>query len=176
MKRAFDRITAYANVPRKEKKFINFAKNSLNIHDIDFLQRLWKHFGRTATSGDAKPASTLKKQGPAHAAVEDSEPEPVPAKLVLPTLVKAKGDLPSIVSEIKRATEVQATRTVKKKKSKKEKKQKSERGKKDGKKRARDEQEEDAVTPDARAVRKKKSKKEKKEGKKAKKAKKEKAR
>eukprot|EP00041_Stephanoeca_diplocostata_P010130 m.160701 g.160701 ORF g.160701 m.160701 type:complete len:176 (-) comp18036_c0_seq2:6-533(-) len=37
MKSALDKISKYQNVPRKQKKFINFAKNSLKIYDEAFL-------------------------------------------------------------------------------------------------------------------------------------------
>jgi cell growth-regulating nucleolar protein len=44
MKAAYEKIKAYPNVPRKERQFINFAKNSTNIYDEAFLKTLWSHF------------------------------------------------------------------------------------------------------------------------------------
>ncbi|XP_065836564.1 cell growth-regulating nucleolar protein-like isoform X2 [Oscarella lobularis] len=39
-----DRLSTFANIPRKEAKFQNFAKNSLKIYDRETLQELWRVF------------------------------------------------------------------------------------------------------------------------------------
>jgi len=41
---AFQRMQSYSNIPRKEKKFINFAKNSIGIYNEVFLKTLWGYF------------------------------------------------------------------------------------------------------------------------------------
>jgi len=46
------RLSAYSNIPRKRKKFDNFCRNSVNVHDTKTLDKLWDLFNSTNTSNE----------------------------------------------------------------------------------------------------------------------------
>eukprot|EP00041_Stephanoeca_diplocostata_P010131 m.160705 g.160705 ORF g.160705 m.160705 type:complete len:280 (-) comp18036_c0_seq3:176-1015(-) len=81
MKSALDKISKYQNVPRKQKKFINFAKNSLKIYDEAFLGKLFGHFSGDAVADKPKMSAEIADK-------------------------VATAALPSIVSELKGAGSV----------------------------------------------------------------------
>lgn len=52
-----DRISDYANIPRKKAKFQNFCKNSINVQDSATLDKLWEVFSsasKQSSDGDVK--------------------------------------------------------------------------------------------------------------------------
>lgn len=55
LKPYFDRLMAYDNIPRKKAKFVNFAKNSLNLkHDPqNIAEQLWDVIGMPVTAQQA---------------------------------------------------------------------------------------------------------------------------
>eukprot|EP00911_Craspedida_sp_UC1_P002522 UC1_evm1s1873 len=48
-------LAGYTNIPRKEKKFINFAKNSLNVHDTSVLAEIWAVFEKAKNAPEVEP-------------------------------------------------------------------------------------------------------------------------
>ncbi|XP_047127301.1 cell growth-regulating nucleolar protein isoform X1 [Hydra vulgaris] len=57
LKSLLQRVSEYSNVPRKEKKFQNFCKNSLRIYDELTLSQLWDAF----SGATVKESKTLQE-------------------------------------------------------------------------------------------------------------------
>jgi hypothetical protein len=123
LKTAYDRLMGYSNIPRKEKKFINFARNSLNIRDDAFLKRLWEHFG------GAKPGPAVTPSPAAGAAAASGESLAVREERAPPagTKITATQSTPKLIDQIDRkrkavdgaADDSSSTPSKKKKKKKK---------------------------------------------------------
>lgn len=62
-------LTGYGNVPRNEKKFINFVKNSLNVRSDKVTSELWAYLSAAQTAAQAAQDAEL---GDSAAAVSGS--------------------------------------------------------------------------------------------------------
>lgn len=122
----FLQIKSYPNVPRKEKKFINFAKNSLRIYDEKFLAEVFKAF-----TGPSQPAAITADGGGACPILSVPASTGV-ASSVTASVVEATDNVPSIVAQITAAKGLKAEK-VKCKKSEKEEQKKKEKEKKEKK-------------------------------------------
>jgi cell growth-regulating nucleolar protein len=142
-----NRLSSLSNVPRQKKKFINFAKNSLNLRSDKVLDELWDFLDasrqKRETASGLKPetASTnVEKMEPA-----ESEKEKPAADTTLEKEKKSKkkkrdaDEEPAQVDSKKQKIETEVAvpeeeneaEVKKRKKDKKEKKEKKDKSKKE---------------------------------------------
>eukprot|EP00981_Chlorochromonas_danica_P004563 scaffold912_cov187-Ochromonas_danica.AAC.41 len=150
-----ERISNLTNVPRNQKKFLNFARNSLNIRSDGLLEMIWKFLDGcrverekelekdTTSPPSSSGAKTEKVAEPGPASVVEEEKESKKAK-------KEKRKLEEVVAEVKPDATTVSEEVVENDEQKKKKKKK-------------DKKEKEKVVMEEKVEEKKKEKKEKKE-------------
>jgi cell growth-regulating nucleolar protein len=141
-----NRLSSLSNVPRQKKKFVNFAKNSLNLRSDKVLDELWDFLD--AARQKRESASGLKSET-ADSSVEKVEPSSDPEKNTVDVSVEKEkkskkkkrevDDEPHQADSKKLKTETESTVQEEEneagvKKPKKEKKDKKEKKEKKSKK------------------------------------------
>ncbi|UXI20217.1 2-aminoethanethiol dioxygenase-like [Sarcoptes scabiei] len=53
-------LIGYDNIPRKRAKFINFVKNSLRIHNVNLIEKVWKIFEESIKISSKNPMSEIQ--------------------------------------------------------------------------------------------------------------------
>ena len=122
------RIASYGNVPRNEKKFKNFVKNSLNLRSDAVVSALWDYLVSQRKSPEAEKTKRQREDDDAEPA-ENAENEALPKKKkkkteALPEEQKKTADLETdqqVVPEKKKKTKKKKDVPAVEKKKKKEK-------------------------------------------------------
>eukprot|EP01039_Chlorochromonas_danica_P001584 gene1582-1730_t len=131
-----ERISNLTNVPRNQKKFLNFARNSLNIRSDSLLEMIWKFLDgcRVEREKEVEKESASASPPSSSGAKAEKVAEPSPAAPVVEEkeskkAKKEKRKLEEVVAEVKPdavSEEAVDNDEQKKKKKKKDKKEKEE--------------------------------------------------
>lgn len=129
-----ERISNLTNVPRNQKKFLNFARNSLNIRSDSLLEMIWKFLDGCRVDREKELEKETASPPSSSGAKVEKVAEPSPAVAVVEEkeskkTKKEKRKLEEVVAEVKPdavSEEVVENDEQKKKKKKKDKKEKEE--------------------------------------------------
>jgi len=69
------RLCDFGNVPRNQKKFINFCQNSMRIHSEPIINQIWKHLEDLRSKSDSLSSDKTPPFVPGPASVPEKEPE-----------------------------------------------------------------------------------------------------
>merc|ERR550537_1023525 len=78
MKQYLLRLRDYSNIPRKQKPFTNFVKNSLNLRTTAEVEQLWAIVQKATAPQVPKPGATSPKSGSSKA--PGKSPKVAPSK------------------------------------------------------------------------------------------------